>query len=64
MSINFKKLRICFYFRGIAWLTRKDWYTLARWGVEGITPLETMYLVDFGMFTFGYSKIKKSKYAL
>lgn len=47
------KYRFVFYIRPASWMLRKDWYSLARWGVPGLYSQERIWLVDIGSITVG-----------
>ena len=50
-----KSIRPIFCLRPLKWIVRKDWYSLERFGYQGI-DMEWLYLIDFGMLTFGWAK--------
>ncbi len=55
-------MRIIIRFRPISWMFKKNWYSTYRWTHPEDFWGETIYLIDFGVLTFGYSiKTKKSK---
>jgi len=59
MRIRIKNKRLVLVFRPISWIFRKDWYGLYRWKNPLSYENYRIYLIDFGLITFGYETNRK-----
>lgn len=56
--------RLVFARRGLAWIFRKDWYSLYRWRNPDTYPMssDTLRIVDIGAFSVGIRTLKDHKH--